>query len=135
MSPHLHRHHDDRDAEPPPPPRELPTGPALRATVYLGESDRYRHHPVFSEIVHRARRAGLAGASVFHGVEGFGAGSLIHTSRLLDLTEDLPVAVVIVDSEERIRGFLPELREVAPRSLITLDPVEAVPPRPDEPRF
>ncbi|MFI6701969.1 DUF190 domain-containing protein [Streptomyces sp. NPDC050509] len=102
-----------------------PTGTALRLTVFLGESDLWHHRPVYTEIVHRAHRAGLAGAGVFHGVEGFGASSMIHTQRLLSLSEDLPVAVVIVDTEERIRAFLPQLDELA-CGLVTLDRCEVV---------
>src|SRR4051794_28962426 len=105
---------------------ELQSGPATRLTIFVKADDQFHHRPLYTEVVHRAHRAGLAGASVFRGIEGFGAGSVIHTSRLLDLAEDLPVAIVIVDTEERIRGFLPELREVAPEALITLDQVEAV---------
>jgi PII-like signaling protein len=102
------------------------SGPALRMTVLLGESDRWHHKPVYTEIVHRAQRAGLAGASVFHGIEGFGGSSLIHTSRLLSLSEDLPVAVIVVDTEERIRGFLPELDELVEEGLVLLDACEVV---------
>jgi len=65
------------------------SGPARRLTVVVGESDVVGHHPLYAEIVHRAHAAGLAGASVFRGIEGFGASSLIHTSRLLSLSEDL----------------------------------------------
>ncbi|MDD1057122.1 DUF190 domain-containing protein [Streptomyces cocklensis] len=104
----------------------LLSGAALRMTVLLGESDRWHHKPVYTEIVHRAQRAGLAGASVFHGIEGFGSSSLIHTSRLLSLSEDLPVAVVVVDTEERIRGFLPELDELVGAGLVVLDACEVV---------
>ena len=64
------------------------SGPALRVTIFLGESDTWHHRPLYTEIVHRAHAAGLAGASVFRGIEGFGASSLIHTSRLLSLSED-----------------------------------------------
>ncbi|MFJ7280572.1 DUF190 domain-containing protein [Kitasatospora sp. NPDC098663] len=123
MSPLIHRHHDD---EPPREPRAPLNGPMLRMTVYLGETDQYHHHPIFTEIVHRAHRAGLAGASVFRGIEGFGSHSLIHTTRLLDLAEDLPVAVVIVDEEHRLRAFIPQVEEVMAQGLVTLDPVEVV---------
>jgi PII-like signaling protein len=99
---------------------------ALRLTVIVGEDDTWHHRPLYSEIVHRAHEAGLAGASVFRGIEGFGASSLIHTSRLLSLSEDLPVAVVIVDAEDRVRAFLPRLAELAGQGLVTLDEVEVV---------
>jgi uncharacterized protein len=102
------------------------TGPALRLTVLIGENDTWHHKPLFTEIVHRAHRAGLAGASAFRGIEGFGASSLIHTSRLLSLSEDLPVAVVVVDTEDRIRAFLPELDELVTEGLVVLDPCEVI---------
>ncbi len=104
---------------------------ALRLTVIVGEYDVWHHRPLYSEIVHRAHAAGLAGASAFRGIEGFGASSLIHTSRLLSMGEDLPVAVVVVDGEERVRAFLPELEELVTRGpvthgLVTLEPCEVV---------
>ncbi|MFJ7151473.1 DUF190 domain-containing protein [Streptomyces sp. NPDC100445] len=105
-----------------------PTRRALRLTVYTGENDTWHHRPLYSEIVHRAHAAGLAGASVFRGVEGFGASSRIHTSRLLSLSEDLPVAVVVVDTEERVRAFLPRLGELTRDALVTLDECEIVGP-------
>ncbi|MDX2541729.1 DUF190 domain-containing protein [Streptomyces sp. WI04-05B] len=103
-----------------------PTGSALRLTVLIGEHDTWHHRPLYSEIVHRARTAGLAGASVFRGIEGFGTSSLIHTSRLLSLGEDLPVAVVIVDTEENVRSFLPQLDEVVTEGLVVLDDCEVI---------
>ncbi|MGW6736509.1 DUF190 domain-containing protein [Streptomyces sp. NPDC055013] len=103
-----------------------PTGSALRLTVFVGEHDTWHHKPLYSEIVHRAHAAGLAGASVFRGIEGFGASSLIHTSRLLSLSEDLPVAVVVVDTEERVRAFLPQLDELVTEGLVTLDACEVI---------
>ncbi|KUJ70507.1 hypothetical protein ACZ90_03705 [Streptomyces albus subsp. albus] len=102
------------------------TGRALRLTIFVGEMDTWHHKPLFSEIVHRAHAAGLAGASVFRGVEGFGSSSRVHTSRLLSLSEDLPVAVVIVDTEEKVRAFLPRLEGLIDQGLATLDPVETV---------
>ncbi|WP_458247797.1 DUF190 domain-containing protein [Streptomyces sp. MAI_2237] len=102
------------------------TGSALRVTVFIGENDTWHHKPLYSEIVHRAHAAGLAGASVFRGIEGFGASSLIHTSRLLSLSEDLPVAIVVVDTEERVRAFLPQLDELVEEGLVILDDCEVI---------
>jgi PII-like signaling protein len=102
------------------------TGSALRVTVLVGENDTWHRKPLYTEIVHRAHAAGLAGASVFRGIEGFGASSLIHTARLLSLSEDLPVAVVIVDTEERVRAFLPQLDELVTEGLVVLDPCEVI---------
>jgi PII-like signaling protein len=95
-------------------------------TVHIGENDTWHHKPLYAEIVHRAHAAGLAGASVFRGIEGFGASSLIHTARLLSLSEDLPVAVVIVDTETRVREFLPQLDELVTEGLVTLDECEVI---------
>jgi uncharacterized protein len=102
------------------------SGTALRVTIFIGESDLWHHKPVYTEIVHRAHKAGLAGASVFRGIEGFGASSLIHTVRLLSLSEDLPVAIVIVDDEERIRAFLPQLDELVTDGLVIMDDCEVI---------
>jgi PII-like signaling protein len=102
------------------------TGRALRLTVFIGEHDRWHHKPLYAEIVHRAHAAGLAGASVFRGIEGFGASSLIHTARLLSLSEDLPVAVIVVDTEERVRAFLPQLDELVREGLVMLDDCEVI---------
>jgi len=99
---------------------------ALRLTILIGEADQTHHRPTYTEIVHRADQSGLAGASVFRGCEGFGASNHIHTTRLLSLSEDLPVAIVIVDEEERIREFLPQLEDLVHEGIVLLDPVEVV---------
>jgi PII-like signaling protein len=99
---------------------------ALRLTIFVGDCDLWRHKPVFTEIVRRAHKAGLAGASVIRGIEGFGASSRIHTTRLLSLAEDLPVTIIIVDSEDRIRTFLPQLDGLITDGLIIIDPVEVI---------
>jgi PII-like signaling protein len=101
-------------------------GAALRLTIFIGESDLWRHKPLYTEIVHRAHTAGLAGATVLRGVEGYGASNRVHTTRLLSLSEDLPVVIVIVDDEERIRGFLPQLEELIGQGLVIVDPVEVI---------
>lgn len=122
--PYTHRDDESHQDQ----PRLPAAGPALRLTVYVSENAQFRHRPISTEIVHRARRADLAGASVFRGVEGFGSSATVHTTRLLALVDDLPIAVVVVDEEERVRAFLPELRQVIPEGegLVTLDRVEVV---------
>jgi uncharacterized protein len=102
------------------------TGKALRVTAFVDDNDTWHHRPLYTEIVHRAHEAGLAGASVFHGVEGFGASSLIHTTRLLSLTENLPVAVIIIDTPESVRAFLPHLDELVTEGLVIVDEVEVI---------
>jgi PII-like signaling protein len=101
-------------------------GPAQRLTVFIGESDRYHHHSLSSEIVQRARRARMAGCSVFRGVEGFGASQRLHTTHVLSLSEDLPIAIIIVDTPERIGAFLPELDELVAEGLVIVEDVEVV---------
>jgi len=101
-------------------------GTATRLTILVGEADQAHHRPIYTEVVHRAHAAGLAGASVFRGVEGYGRSNHIHTTRLLSLSEDLPVAIVIVDTDERIRGFLPQLEDLEIEGLVLLEAVEVI---------
>jgi PII-like signaling protein len=100
--------------------------PALRLTVIVGEAQAWHHHPVYTEIVHRAHSAGLAGATVLRGVEGYGRSRHIHTTRILSLSEDLPVVVIIVDEEAKIRAFVPQVEEVVTKGLVMLDAAEVV---------
>jgi uncharacterized protein len=99
-------------------------GQATRLTMYVGESHRWHHRPLYSEIVHRAHAANLAGAAVFRGVEGYGSSHTIHTNRILSLGEDLPMAIVIVDESQRIQDFLKQLDEILFRGLAIIEPVE-----------
>jgi PII-like signaling protein len=101
-------------------------GPAARLTIFVGEDDTWQHKPLYHEIVHRAHSAGLAGASVLRGIEGYGASSRVHTTRILSLSEDLPIAVIIVDAEDRIRAFLPQLNELITEGLVIVDFVEVI---------
>src|SRR6266566_4206850 len=99
-------------------------GQQQRLTVYIGESDRHGHTPLATEIVQRAHAAGLAGASVFRGVEGFGASNHIHTTRILSLSDDLPIAIIIVDTDEAIQRFVPELDALITEGLVIVEDVE-----------
>ena len=101
-------------------------GTARRLTVFIGETDQWHHRPLHTEIVHRAQRAGLAGATVLHGLEGFGASGRLHTTRILSLSEDLPCLIVIVDSAEQIEAFLPQLDELVEEGLVVVDDVDFV---------
>jgi PII-like signaling protein len=101
-------------------------GMAKRLTVFVGESDRYRHKPLYAEIVHRAKEAGLAGASVLRGIEGFGASQHVHTTRLLSMSEDLPVVIMIIDDAEAIERFALQLDDIITEGLVVTDDVEVV---------
>jgi uncharacterized protein len=97
-----------------------------RLTIFIGESDQVGHKPLATEIVHRAHAAGLAGATVLRGIEGYGASNHIHTTRILSLSDDLPIAIIIVDTDESIRGFVPQLDELITEGLVIIDDVEVV---------
>lgn len=102
------------------------TTKALRLSLFVGEGDTWHHKPLYHEIVRRAREAGLAGATVLRGTEGYGSHSQVHTTRLLDLSEDLPLLVLIVDEPEKVRAFLPQLDELVEEGTALLDEVEAI---------
>jgi len=94
--------------------------------IFIGESDKIHGKPLYEAIVEKARKRGLAGATVLRGFLGFGASSRIHTSKVLRLSEDLPVVVEIVDAHDRIEAFLPELDEMVGEGLVTLENVRVV---------
>lgn len=106
-------------------------GTGLLARIYVGESDTWRGRPLYEAIVHLLRERGLAGATVLRGIEGFGAKQHIHTTRILRLSEDLPVLIEVVDIEERVRAVLPELDAMVTGGLITLERVEVIAYRAD----
>ena len=101
-------------------------GSAILVRIYIGESDHHDGRPLYQAIVARLRELGIAGATVLRGIEGFGAHAHLHTTRLLRLSEDLPVLIEVVDSEERIRAILPELDEMVGDGLITLEKIEVL---------
>ena len=105
---------------------EIPTGPALRLRVHIGERDHHGGQPLYTAIVEAARRAGLSGATVLKGIEGYGAHSVVHAARIVDLSADLPIIVELIDSTEAIHGFLPTLKAMAGEGLITLEDVRIV---------
>jgi uncharacterized protein len=94
--------------------------------VFIGESDRYGHHPLYEAIVLKARERGLAGATVLRGVMGFGKHSILHTAKILRLSEDLPMVIEIVDDPKKIEDFLPLLDEMIKDGLVTLEPVRVL---------
>jgi len=94
--------------------------------IFIGESDRYGHHPLYEAIVLKAREKGLAGATVLRGVMGFGKHSILHTAKILRLSEDLPMVIEIVDAPEKIEDFLPVLDEMIKDGLVTLEPIRVL---------
>src|SRR5579859_5099750 len=99
---------------------------ALLLRIFLGESDRWQHKPLYEAIVLAAREAHLAGATVLRGPMGFGKSSRLHTSKILRLSEDLPFVIEIVDSEEKINAFLPVLDEMLGSGLVTMEKVQVL---------
>lgn len=94
--------------------------------IFLGEADRCGHQPLFEALVLKARELGLAGATVLRGPMGFGKSSRLHTAKILRLSEDLPVVVEIVDSEEKIQNFLPVIASMMGSGLVTLEKVKVL---------
>ena len=94
--------------------------------IFIGESDTWHGRPLYEAIVARVREEGLAGATVLRGIEGFGAHSRIHSSRILRLSEDLPIVVEIVDTAENVDRVLPLLDEMVTEGMVTLERVEVI---------
>jgi PII-like signaling protein len=101
-------------------------GEATLVRVFIGESDQWHHHPLALSIVERLRREGYSGATVFRGTAGFGARSVLHTTQILRLSEDLPVVIEIVEASERIEALLSLLDEMVTEGLVTMEKVRIV---------
>lgn len=103
------------------------SGEQLLVRIFIGESDRWHRRPLSAALLERLRELGFAGATVFHGVAGFGAHSVLHTADLLRLSEDLPVVIEIVETEERIQQQLvPVLEEMIDEGLVTMEKVRVL---------
>lgn len=102
------------------------TGEQVLVRVFIGESDRWRHVPLHVALVERLRTEGLAGATVFRGIAGFGARSTIHTTHILRLSEDLPIVLEFVDTKEHVDRMLPILDEMVTEGLVTMEKVQVV---------
>ena len=99
---------------------------ALLLRIFIGENDRSDGRPLYEAIVLRARERHLAGATVLRGPMGFGRSSVLHTAKILRLSEDLPFVIEIVDAEDKIRAFLPELETLMGSGLVTLEKVQVI---------
>src|SRR5438874_2506082 len=99
---------------------------AVVLRIFIGESDRFDHHPLYEAIVLKAREAHLAGATVLRGPMGFGKSSRLHTAKILRLSMDLPMVIEIVDSEDKIQAFLPTLDAMMGGGLLTMEKVKVI---------
>jgi len=99
---------------------------AVLLRIFIGESDSWEHKPLYEAIVLKARELHLAGATVLRGPMGFGKSSRLHTAKILRLSMDLPLVIEIVDSEEKINAFLPELDKMIGGGLVTLEKVKVI---------
>jgi PII-like signaling protein len=104
---------------------EIPNEATL-LRIFIGESDKWEHTPLYEAIVLKAREAHLAGATVLRGPMGFGKASRLHTAKILRLSMDLPMVIEIVDSDEKIQAFLPKLKSMVHGGLVTLEKVQVV---------
>jgi PII-like signaling protein len=101
-------------------------GEQVMARIFFGESDKWHHRPLVDALVERLRQEGFAGATAFRGVAGFGAGSHLHTASILRLSQDLPVVVEVVDTEERMKRLEAVVEEMVGDGLVTLEKVRVL---------
>lgn len=110
------------------------TGQGLLLRVFIGENDRWKGKPLYEALMLEARERGLAGVTITRGIAGFGAHSRLHSSKVLRLSEDLPIVIEIVDREDRIRDFLPTCDAMIGEGLVTLEKVEILKYAADPPK-
>ncbi|MBU6508045.1 MAG: DUF190 domain-containing protein [Alphaproteobacteria bacterium] len=99
---------------------------AVLLRIFIGEKDRHGHLPLYEALVLKAREVGLAGATVIRGPLGFGQSSILHTAKILQLSEDLPIIIEIVDAEARVESFLPTLDSMMTSGLVTIEKVRVI---------
>ncbi len=105
-------------------------GDATKLTIYIGDSFRYGRKKLYFAIVKMLHDEGIAGATVLHGIEGYGADKQIHTARILDLSGDLPVIIVAIDRTEKIEAIIPKLDAMIDKGLVTTEEVRIIFSRP-----
>jgi len=108
----------------------METTAATKLTIYVGDSDKHRRKPLHLALVELLHNEGISGATVLHGIEGYGSHEQIHTARILDLSGDLPVVIVAVDLPEKIEAVLPKLDEMIGEGLVTTEEARVVLSRP-----
>jgi PII-like signaling protein len=104
----------------------LQSGPAKKVSIYVGEDHQYHGHALYVAILDFLFQKGVAGANVVRGIAGFGADHHLHTTRILRLTEDLPIRIEFIESSEKIQELLPALSEMVHEGLITTSEVEVI---------
>lgn len=102
------------------------SGEQVLVRIFIGELDRWHHQPLSTALVERLRREGFAGATVLRGIAGFGAKSVLHTTQMLRLSQDLPIVIEVVESEERVERLVPILDEMVREGLVTMEKVRVL---------
>lgn len=107
-------------------------GENLLMRIFIGESDRFAHQPLYMALVELLRREGFAGATVIRAISGFGANRIYHTQQLLDISADLPLIVEVIDTEEKINGIMPKIDKMMGGGMITLEKTTVIRYEPDK---
>lgn len=110
--------------------RAITTTEATKLAIYVGDSDRHGHKPLYHAIIEMLRQEGIAGATVLHGIEGYGTARHIHTAKILDLSQDLPVVIIAIDRTEKIEAVFPRVEAMVQHGLVTLERVRVAVSRP-----